>query len=266
MKFAKGHGTGNDFVVIPDPSGALDLSPEAVRALCDRRTGVGADGVLRVVRTAALDLPDDAEWFMDYRNADGSVAEMCGNGVRVFAAYLIKEGLAQTGRIPIATRNGVKTVTTLGNDIYTVEMGKPVLPGFPPTTVTIGPRSWAGTSVDMGNPHVVVSVNSLAEAGSLDEPPKVTPSGAFPTGTNVEFVQRTGGQRIDMRVYERGVGETMSCGTGACAAAVAVATWDGAAEEASFEVGVPGGLLGVTWSSSGVSLTGPAVIVFEGEV
>ena len=269
MRFSKGHGTENDFVLIADPENALALTDAQVSALCDRRAGIGADGVLRVVRAAAFfgdpAYADDAEWFMDYRNADGSVAEMCGNGVRVFAAYLVQEGLASAGRIPIATRAGVKTVTTLGGDTYSVDMGKPVLPGFPPVKVSVGNRSWTATSIDMGNPHVVVEVNHLAEAGPLYEMPTVSPHGAFPHGTNVEFVLSVNDARIEMRVFERGVGETRSCGTGACAAAVAAAVWAGNEEDATYEVGVPGGTLEVTWSASGVTLTGPAVITFSGE-
>src|SRR3954454_12627280 len=111
MRFVKGHGTENDFVIVPDPDGSLDLTPSLVAALCDRRAGIGADGVLRVVRSKALGRDDlGAEWFMDYRNADGSIAEMCGNGTRVFARYLVDAGLVVPGDLPVATRAGVRAV------------------------------------------------------------------------------------------------------------------------------------------------------------
>ena len=128
LDFAKGHGTGNDFVIIPDPDGRLDLSPELVAALCDRRRGVGGDGLLRVVRTRALGLDAEAEWFMDYRNADGSLAEMCGNGVRVYARYLVESGLATGPRLPILTRAGL-VVAAVGDETIAVELPLPRILG-----------------------------------------------------------------------------------------------------------------------------------------
>lgn len=264
----KGHGTGNDFIIVPDLDGTHRLTPGFVRALCDRRFGIGADGVLRVVRSSsdadAAGMTDDADLFMDYRNADGSMAEMCGNGIRVFVRYLQRAGLA--GDSPaIATRGGVRQTWTSGDDIA-VDMGTPrvLRPG---PTVSVPPDAVAagGTAVFIPNPHVVVSVASAAALDSLDlsSPPVVEPAG--PDGQNVEFVLRTGDRGIRMRVHERGVGETSSCGTGICAAVVATASGEQRTRDGCvWTVDVPGGRCWVTLRADGtVVLTGPAVLVAD---
>ncbi len=245
FEFWKGHGTENDFVLLPDPDGDVhgDLDADLVRRLCDRRAGMGADGVLRVIRTSALHdrhdrtLGGSAEWFMDHRNADGSLTQMCGNGIRVFARYLRYAGLVDAaGPIRIGTRSGEKTVT------------------FDDGTIT----------VDMGNPHAVAFVESLADAGELDEPPSFD-RGDYPEGVNVEFVERVAARHVAMRVFERGAGETRSCGTGASAVMVASALADGISRPCTYRVDVPGGRLRVTWREDGrVELTGPAVLVAVG--
>ncbi|MEV7420912.1 diaminopimelate epimerase [Streptomyces sp. NPDC089919] len=275
LAFLKGHGTENDFVIIPDPDNAVDLPPTAVARLCDRRAGIGADGVLHVVRSAehpeARAMSDVAEWFMDYRNADGSVAEMCGNGVRVFARYLQHAGLAGDGELAVATRGGVKHVRLAPGGGVTVSMGRAVLPEGP-VTVSVGERSWPARNVDMGNPHAVAFVEDLAHAGNLYSPPPFSPAEAYPTGVNVEFVADRGPRHVAMRVHERGSGETRSCGTGACAVAVATARRDGAdpaltGESVSYTVDVLGGTLVITEHPDGeIEMTGPAVIVAEGEI
>lgn len=273
MRFVKGHGTGNDFILLPDPDGDLALDPGLVRALCDRHRGVGADGVLRAVLTAAV--PEaapsarHARWFMDYRNADGSLAEMCGNGVRVFARYLVDAGYTAPGRLAVATRGGLKHVDVPAAGDVTVDMGPPVLPEGPPVPVTVGGRTYHGTVVSMGNPHVVCQADHPAalEAGALDlGVPPVVPPGAFPHGVNVEVVAPGPHGGLVMRVHERGVGETLSCGTGACAAVVAVARGGRAARPVGYDVDVPGGRLHVTWTEETVLLSGPAVLVAEGAV
>ena len=265
MRFSKGHGTGNDFVILPDPDGRLELTPELVTALCDRRRGIGGDGVLRVVRTAAAGLArgSDAEWFMDYRNSDGSIAEMCGNGVRVYARYLIREGWAQPGVFALATRAGDRIVTVPddGGDIA-VEMGPPVVDDSGAAKITVGGRTYAGDVISMGNPHVVVAVDSLDEAGPLHEAPGLDDE-RLPTGANVEFVVREAPYHLSMRVHERGSGETLSCGTGACAAVVATS---GAPGDDPWLVDVPGGRLTVTWREDTVVLAGPAVLIADGEL
>ncbi|MFD9005788.1 diaminopimelate epimerase [Streptomyces sp. NPDC059582] len=282
IAFLKGHGTENDFVIVPDPENVLDLSPAAVAALCDRRAGIGGDGLLHVVRSAAHPearaMAAEAEWFMDYRNGDGSVVEMCGNGVRVFARYLQHAGLVTEGDLAVATRGGVKTVhiAKTGSDgdfaagDITVGMGKAVLPEGD-VTVTVGERSWPARNVNMGNPHAVAFVGDLAHAGDLFTPPPFRPATAYPDGVNVEFVADRGPRHVAMRVHERGVGETRSCGTGACAVAVATARRDGVdpavtGTPATYAVDVPGGRLVITERPDGaIEMTGPAVIVAEGE-
>ncbi len=271
--FLKGHGTENDFVLLPDPDGSVhgDLAPGLVAALCDRRAGIGGDGVMRVVRSEAYDDPaavavrGAAEWFMDYRNSDGSVSEMCGNGVRVFARYLADhEGVDTTRPLPIGTRAGIKTVTFEPDGQVTVDMGEPTVLGE--TKVGVGERSWPATNIGMGNPHAVAFVDSLDEAGPLLESPAYDPA-AYPDGVNVEFVARRGERHVAMRVHERGSGETRSCGTGACAVTVASALADGSGRGTTYVVDVPGGRLRVTWADDNhVLLTGPAVLVARGEV
>jgi diaminopimelate epimerase len=268
----KGHGTENDFVLLPDHDGSVHgaLDADLVAALCHRRRGIGADGVLRVIRTEALrgidpDLPrTDAEWFMDYRNSDGSMSEMCGNGIRVFALHLWQEGLAPPNQpLPIGTRGGTRTVTRdEDGGMLTVDMGEAVLLGH--AEVGVGHRRWQAHKVSMGNPHAVAFVADLAEAGPLHEPPDFDPAD-FPHGVNVEFVQQLRPGHIAMRVYERGSGETRSCGTGVCAAAVATAHELGVPLPVHQQVDVPGGVLHVRWNEDGgVELTGPARIVARG--
>jgi len=271
-QFLKGHGTENDFVLLPDLDGTVHggLSDsqlaDRVRALCDRRAGIGGDGVLRVLRSSGPEAPPgSAPWFMDYRNADGSLSEMCGNGIRVFVRYLVEQGLADgAGPIAVDTRDGVKTLTVDG-DLITVDMGAPKVLGD--TAVSVGDRTWQARHVDMGNPHAVAFVDSLDDAGRLFDAPAHDPA-IYPEGVNVEFVVRRGERHIAMRVHERGSGETRSCGTGACAAMVATAVADGtreAGEGVAYRVDVPGGTLTVTWTADDrVLLTGPAVIVASG--
>ncbi|MEU8191967.1 diaminopimelate epimerase, partial [Micromonospora carbonacea] len=226
MEFTKGHGTGNDFVILPDPDGALDLTPGLVAALCDRRRGLGADGVLRVVRAAkhpeGAGLAGEAEWFMDYWNADGSFAEMCGNGARVFVRYLLAQELAEPvdGTVPVVTRAGLVRARVEGDGIA-VEMRRPRL--YDTSTAALGGLTLAGTAVDVGNPHLVCALPAGLDLGALDltRAPAVDPA-LFPAGVNVEFT--VPGDPVDgvdghvlMRVHERGSAETLSCGTGACA-------------------------------------------------
>ncbi|MFF5139111.1 diaminopimelate epimerase [Streptomyces sp. NPDC013157] len=275
IPFLKGHGTENDFVIVPDPDNALDLTPAAVAALCDRRAGIGADGVLHVVRSAAhpeaKGMAADAEWFMDYRNGDGSIAEMCGNGVRVFARYLQHAGHATQGDLTVATRGGTKTVHIAKDGDITVGMGSARLPEGD-VTVSVGDRTWPARNVNMGNPHAVAFVADLADAGDLYTPPPFSPPSAYPEGVNVEFVVDRGPRHVAMRVHERGSGETRSCGTGACAVAVAAARRDGAdpsvtGAPATYTVDVPGGRLVITERPDGeIEMTGPAVIVATGEI
>jgi len=272
--FVKGHGTENDFILLPDPDGSVhgDLTPGLVAALCERRAGIGGDGVMRVVRSEAYDDPAavssraEAEWFMDYRNSDGSVSEMCGNGIRLFARYLADhQGIDTSQPLAIGTRAGLKVLRFEDDGSISAGMGEARV--FAETTVSVGARTWPAIHVSMGNPHAVVFVDSLDDAGSLTSVPTYDTE-LYPHGVNVEFVVRRGHRHLAMRVHERGSGETRSCGTGACAAMVAAAIGDGRTEEdIRYRVDVSGGQLEVTWTTGGeVVLSGPAVIVAWGEV
>lgn len=261
--FAKGHGTANDFVLLPDFEDRLRLSPQHVRALCDRRTGIGADGLLRIAPAAPA---SGASYFMDYRNADGSIAQMCGNGIRVFARYLHECGRIGDEAL-IDTRAGVRGVRLESDGDIRVEMGAavpPLLRAAP--SVEVAGRHFEAVAVGMPNPHAVVFVSDLGEAGDLQTPPGLAPAAMFPEGANVEFVVRHAPGHVSMRVHERGVGETSSCGTGACAA-VWAARRQGEPGPAEWIVDVPGGRLRVVEHPDGrIDLLGPAVIVATGEV
>ncbi|HOY81435.1 MAG TPA: diaminopimelate epimerase [Rhodoglobus sp.] len=284
LEFTKGHGTGNDFVLFADPDGEIDLSAAQIAAICDRHFGVGADGVLRAVRSRSIPegaavLAEDpaAEWFMDYHNADGSVAEMCGNGIRVFSRFLVDNGLAELepgGTLPVGTRNGVRDVQRNASG-YQADLGRWELAGGEPLVRARElPVARPGLGISVGNPHVVVALASDEELDSTDLSyiPVIEPEPA--DGANVEFVVaadplvRDGVGHIRMRVHERGSGETLSCGTGAVAAALAIRHWAGAGAPNHWRVDVPGGTVGVRMfpaeDGEHVSLSGPAELVYVG--
>jgi diaminopimelate epimerase len=277
VEFSKGHGTENDFVVLPDPDGVLDLTPRRVAALCDTHRGLGADGVLRVVRWEALEdgpVPvDGVEWFMDYRNADGSVAEMCGNGVRVYARYLEHRGWLPAGELEVGTRGGVRGVT-VARDEVSVDMGAATVGEN--ATASLDGHAFPGVAVDVGNPHLACVTDVSIGALDLTRPPGHDPS-LFPHGVNVEFVTPVGSDArarkrpfgdddtVSMRVHERGVGETRSCGTGTVAAVVAALRHAGR-KTGTVAVSTPGGLLRVTVDDDTTTLHGPAVLVAHGEI
>ena len=295
-------------MILPDPRGERDLTPALAARLCDRRAGIGADGVLRVVRTAALPGPvpispalpgpvpispvlagpvpispvlagpvpmspvlagtaetGPAEWFMDYRNADGSIAEMCGNGIRVFARYLLEHGLAAGPSFAVATRSGIRQVRAEPDGQITVDMGPVAVLG--PGRAVIGGLPRDGLRVSVGNPHLACLVDDALDKFDLAAPPGLDPAD-FPDGGNVELVRPAGPGALSMRVHERGSGETRSCGTGAVAAAAAAAAVFSATKTAprQWHVTVPGGELLVTLEAGTSWLTGPAVIVAEGEL
>jgi diaminopimelate epimerase len=271
MRFAKGHGTGNDFVILPDADDRLTLSRGLVARLCDRRTGLGADGVLRAVRCRAAGAPKAGapagpEWFMDYRNADGSIAEMCGNGVRVFVRYLLDRGLTAGPVVEVATRAGTRQVRAEADGQLTVDMGAVRMLGT--GSAVVGGRTCEGVAVSVGNPHLACVVTEPVAGFDLSSPP-VIDHGQFPAGVNLELLRVTGERQIEMRVHERGSGITLSCGTGAVAAAAAAALAAGgwpAERPQPWTVDVPGGRLAVTPGVTASLLTGPAVIVAEGNL
>ena len=286
IDFTKGHGTGNDFVLVLDADAELKLSQKQIAKICDRNFGVGADGLIRVVRTKnspevshlLKDAPE-AEWFMDYYNADGTTAEMCGNGSRVFARFLIEKNLVSledSQTLSISTRAGVKDLQR-NMAGFAVDMGRWKLDESE-VLVRASHLDVArpGLSISVGNPHVVVALADAEELKELNlhQAPQLQPQPE--AGANVEFVVpdepmiKNGVGYISMRVFERGVGETLSCGTGICAAALATRYWAGAGAPNTWQVTVAGGTLGVrmfaTEDGEHVGLSGAAVLSFEGKI
>lgn len=298
IHFTKGHGTGNDFILYSDPEGELPLTPSQIAALCDRHFGIGADGLIRAVKSqklnrkfqpgqivddeagnASLEEDSAAEWFMDYYNSDGSISEMCGNGIRVFAKYLLETGLAQINpgeTLPIGTRAGVKDLTAHG-DLFQVDMGRWRFDGGEPVVKVKGVAvARPGVGINVGNPHLIAAFADVAEleAADLSVQPRLEP--APEDGANIELVVpadplvKDGVGHIRMRVHERGSGETLSCGTGVVAAALATRHWAGDGAPHNWRVDVPGGTLAVrmfpTEEGEHVALSGPAELVFTGVV
>ncbi|WP_197373596.1 diaminopimelate epimerase [Mycolicibacterium baixiangningiae] len=283
MQFAKGHGTQNDFVLLPDLDAQVALTPAAVSALCDRRRGLGADGVLRITTAGAAQaagvferLPEGVEardWYMDYRNADGSIAQMCGNGVRVFAHYLRAAGLESRDEFVVGSLAGPRPVVLHGFDPahrsradVTVEMGKVNQLGA--GSAVVGGRTFTGLGVDVGNPHLACVDATLTEAelAALDVAAPVRfDTEQFPDGVNVEVLTAARDGAVSMRVHERGVGETRSCGTGTVAAAVAALAHDGVAA-GTLDVRIPGGVVTVTVTETSSFLRGPSELVASGEL
>jgi diaminopimelate epimerase len=278
--FTKGHGTQNDFVLLPDLESRLDLRPAAVAALCDRRRGIGADGVLRVTRAGAAAaagvferLPEGVaadDWYMDYRNADGSIAQMCGNGARVFAHYLRAGGLESRDEFVVGSLAGPRPVVLHRWDAttaeVTVEMGKTNQLGA--GDAVVGGRPFTGVAVDVGNPHLACVAPDLTADGlaRLDvAAPVQFDTGQFPDGVNIEVLTAPSGGWVSMRVHERGVGETRSCGTGTVAAAVAALAHQGATT-GTLAVRIPGGEVTVTVTEASSYLRGPSVLVAAGEI
>jgi diaminopimelate epimerase len=282
MEFSKGHGTQNDFVVLPDEDVRLDLRAEAVAALCDRQRGLGADGVLRVARTGALrdadvleELPEGIaadDWFMDYRNADGSIAEMCGNGVRVFAHYLAATGRESRSDYVVGSRAGARPVVVHSVDGFradvSVDMG--IVRELGTSTATVNGRVFTGLGIDVGNPHLACVEPHLTRGALAQLDLSVAPGydpALFPGGVNIELLTPLVDGAVDMRVYERGVGETRSCGTGTVAAAAAAVRYGGGAQDGSaVTVRIPGGAVTVRFAGERASLRGPSVLVATGQI
>ena len=284
IEFTKGQGTGNDFILILDQVGQMDVSAEQVSQMCDRHFGIGADGLIIVKPTSSdpevshlLDEEPEAKWFMDYRNADGSKAEMCGNGIRVFARYLLDNQLAtltEGSTLPVATRSGIRDVTATVTG-FAVDLG-PFKIGGDQTLVSARGLAVArpGLEINVGNPHIVVALADLAELENLDlsRMPELEPAPV--DGANVEFVVldepliSQGVAGLTIRIRERGSGETLSCGTGIAAAAVAIRHWAGGTQN-HWKVKVPGGEVGVriftTEQGEHVGISGPAELSFTGQ-
>ena len=258
IQYTKGHGTKNDFVVIQDLEDKIDLTPSQIIQICNRETGIGADGILRITKKGN-------HFFMDYRNADGSLAEMCGNGARVFAQYLFTKKLVTEKKFTFDTRAGfVQAEINAPGDI-SVTMDEAILRGKI-VEVSVNGHKFSAQAVDAPNPHAVAFVPDLGGLGDLKTPPVVSPGGEFPNGVNVEFVKKITDDHVQMRVHERGSGETLSCGTGACAAVVTGIQWG--LLDPSVLVHTQGGDLTIVWQGGDtpVWMTGPAATVFQGEI
>jgi diaminopimelate epimerase len=254
-----GHGTENDFVVIFDPLEELSLSPEQVASMCNRTSGIGADGVIRITRP-------DGKWFMDYRNADGSLAEMCGNGIRVMARYLVANGHQGEGLFPIQTRDGAKFLRVPADGDISVNMGQ-VNDEGDVVSVAVNDHTYFARHISIGNPHAVAFLDDLDTVGSLDSAPVVTPASVYPEGVNVEFVEIESPDTVIMRVHERGSGETRSCGTGTCAVALAATIHTRGRLPARWIIKPPGGTLIVDIDGhSNATLTGPAELIKDYDV
>ncbi len=285
ISFTKGHGTGNDFILVLDAEGELSLSKSQIAKICNRHFGVGADGLIRVVRSAnlpegkaILEQEPKATWFMDYYNADGTAAEMCGNGIRVFALFLLERGLAVIeggSTLAVGTRDGVKDITKSSNG-FAVDLGRWRLEGESVVEVNGISVARPAQGIDVGNPHAVVALASELELSSLRlfDAPSVEPR--TDAGVNVEFVVpsdpmvKDGVGHFSMRVFERGVGETLSCGTGVAAAALATRYWAGKEAPSQWQVSVPGGVVGVRMfpaeDGEHVGISGPAALSFDGVI
>ena len=252
-----GHGTHNDFVLLFDPEDQISLSAEQVARICNRTSGVGSDGFIRITKR-------DGKWFMDYRNQDGSIAEMCGNGIRVMARYLVQRGHQGEGIFAINTRDGMKYLAVPATADISVNMGH-IEEVYDDVTVKIGDQSWSAVHVEIGNPHAVVFIDDLAAIGDLQKAPEV--DGDYPDGVNIEFVTSLPNGELAMRVYERGVGETQSCGTGTCAVALAATFKAGKKLPSRWIINPPGGQLIVDIDAhSNATLIGPAVLVKDIEL
>ncbi len=254
-----GHGTENDFVILFDPEERIEIQADQVAAICNRATGIGADGFIRILKR-------DTKWFMDYRNADGSIAEMCGNGIRVMARYLVEKGHQPEGIFAIDTRDGIKHLRVPMTGDISVNMGK-VTDEMEEVSVSQNGHIWDALNISVGNPHAVTFVENLNDVGSLESAPIVTPSNSYPEGVNVEFVEILPNQEARMRVHERGSGETRSCGTGTCAVALAATIHTGGKLPSRWTIYPPGGRLIVDLDGhSNATLIGPAELVRDVEI
>ncbi len=254
-----GHGTENDFVILFDPEERIEIQADQVAAICNRATGIGADGFIRILKR-------DTKWFMDYRNADGSIAEMCGNGIRVMARYLVEKGHQPEGIFAIDTRDGIKHLRVPMTGDISVNMGK-VTDEMEEVSVSQNGHTWDALNISVGNPHAVTFVENLNDVGSLESAPIVMPSNSYPEGVNVEFVEILPNQEARMRVHERGSGETRSCGTGTCAVALAATIHTGGKLPSRWTIYPPGGRLIVDLDGhSNATLIGPAELVRDVEI
>ncbi|MFM1826436.1 MAG: hypothetical protein RLZZ37_1071 [Actinomycetota bacterium] len=251
IKYTKGNGTKNDFVIIEDLNDQLEITASQVKEICDRNSGIGADGILRVVKNGS-------RYFMDYRNADGSIAEMCGNGARVFGLYLKDRSLVTKENFVISTRAGDVEIHVMNPNEISVTMNGANIRNNP-VEITNNSKTYKAIGVDAPNPHAVVFVEDLNEIGELKIAPISSPKDEFIEGVNVEFVKKVSDNHVQMRVFERGSGETLSCGTGACAVAAVLRKLSNNYENL-FQIDVRGGTLFIKFIEDKIVMTGPAVL------
>ena len=254
-----GHGTENDFVILFDPDSQCVITPAQIAAICNRSSGIGADGFIRITKP-------DGKWFMDYSNSDGSIAEMCGNGIRVMARYLVARGHLPEGIFAINTRAGIKHLRVPLEGDISVNMGQ-VTDEMEEIEVNQNGKTWEGLNISVGNPHVVVFLENLEEVGSMETAPVVSPQSSYPDGVNVEFVQLLANNEARMRVHERGSGETRSCGTGTCAVALAATLHTRGKLPSRWTIYPPGGRLIVDIDGhSNATLIGPAELIADHDI
>jgi len=254
-----GHGTENDFVILFDPDSEYSITPTQIAAICNRGSGIGADGFIRITKP-------DGKWFMDYSNSDGSIAEMCGNGIRVMARYLVAREHLPEGIFAINTRAGIKHLRVPLEGDISVNMGQ-VTDEMEEIEVTQNGKTWNGLNISVGNPHAVVFLDNLEEVGSLATAPVVSPQSSYPEGVNVEFVQILTNNEARMRVHERGSGETRSCGTGTCAVALAATLHTRGKLPSRWTIYPPGGRLIVDIDGhSNATLIGPAELIADHDI
>ena len=254
-----GHGTENDFVILFDPDSQYVITPAQIAAICNRSSGIGADGFIRITKP-------DGKWFMDYSNSDGSIAEMCGNGIRVMARYLVARGHLPEGIFAINTRAGIKHLRVPLEGDISVNMGQ-VTDEMEEIEVNQNGKTWEGLNISVGNPHAVVFLENLEEVGSLETAPVVLPQSSYPEGVNVEFVQLLANNEARMRVHERGSGETRSCGTGTCAVALAATLHTRGKLPSRWTIYPPGGRLIVDIDGhSNATLIGPAELIADHDI
>ena len=254
-----GHGTENDFVILFDPDSQYVITPAQIAAICNRSSGIGADGFIRITKP-------DGKRFMDYSNSDGSIAEMCGNGIRVMARYLVARGHLPEGIFAINTRAGIKHLRVPLEGDISVNMGQ-VTDEMEEIEVTQNGKTWQGLNISVGNPHAVVFLENLEEVGSLETAPVVSPQSSYPDGVNVEFVQLLANNEARMRVHERGSGETRSCGTGTCAVALAATLHTRGKLPSRWTIYPPGGRLIVDIDGhSNATLIGPAELIADHDI
>ncbi|MEA1927432.1 MAG: diaminopimelate epimerase [Candidatus Auribacterota bacterium] len=268
ISFTKMQGLGNDFILIDDPDGNLNLHPEQIRFLCDRHFGIGADGIIAVGPSEKADLK------MRIFNPDGSEPEMCGNGIRCFAIYAREQGLISGDEMTVETLAGIMRPSIDGSRVM-VDMGEPELSGplipvdLPGKVIdhpaVFGEHQVSITCVSMGNPHCVIFYQSDQKLPVEELGPVIETNPLFPEKINVEFIHVINGKEINFQVWERGAGITLACGTGACAAVVAGVLTERTGREVL--VHLPGGDLAVEWREDNhVYMSGAAATVFAGEI